>query len=106
MKKAFRLDKGNAMLLGVCGGIADLTGFNVTLVRIAAVFVTLLGAFPWTLLAYGVVAWIAAPKQSSPDQRFEGSVPATGRGAGLRAEADAYVDNANHGLARQIDALR
>jgi len=58
----FYLDKQNAKWMGVCAGIADYTGINVLWVRIAAVLVTLMGAFPWTLIAYGLTAWLAEPK--------------------------------------------
>lgn len=57
----FRLKTRDAKLKGVCAGVADYTGFDVTLVRIGLVVVTLLGAFPWTLLLYGLTAWIAKP---------------------------------------------
>jgi phage shock protein C len=50
--------------MGVCSGIADYTGIDVTWVRVGAVLVTLMGAFPWTLIAYGVVAYFAENKPS------------------------------------------
>ena len=56
----FYLDKQNKKWLGVCSGIADYTGLDVTLVRIGLVVLTLLGGFPWTLIAYWVAAWMAA----------------------------------------------
>ncbi len=39
----FRLGKGNAKLMGVCSGIADYLGWDVTLVRVAWVVATLVG---------------------------------------------------------------
>jgi phage shock protein C len=60
----YYLDKKNAKWLGVCAGIANYTGVDVTWVRVGAILVTLLGAFPWTLIAYGVTAWMA---QSQPE---------------------------------------
>src|SRR5690242_15527425 len=60
--KSFYLDKSNGKLMGVCAGIADYTGWDATLIRIGLVLVTLLGCFPWTLIAYGVVAWVAKPR--------------------------------------------
>ena len=58
----FYLDKQNAKWRGVCAGISDYTGVDVTWVRVGLVLLTLLGGFPWTLVAYGVTAWVANPK--------------------------------------------
>ena len=58
----FYLDKRNARLLGVCSGIADYTGIEVTWVRVGVVLLTIIGGFPWTLLAYFITAWIADNK--------------------------------------------
>lgn len=56
--KNFRLDKANAKLWGVCGGIANYFGIDVTLVRIGFVAGTLIG-FGSLLLVYLAVALIA-----------------------------------------------
>lgn len=112
---AFRLDKSNAKLLGVCAGIANRFGWDATFVRIGAVVVTLLGAFPWTLLAYGGAAWYAGRKA-----RVAGAADSLGTArtstydlhrdltdADRRmAEVDAYVATADNRLAREIDQLR
>jgi phage shock protein C len=58
----FYLDKQNGKWLGVCSGIADYTGIDVTLVRVGMVILTVVGGFPWTLIAYGLVAWMADSK--------------------------------------------
>lgn len=58
----YYLDKQNAKWLGVCSGLADYTGVDVTWVRVGAVVLTLAGGFPWTILAYWLVAWMANPK--------------------------------------------
>jgi len=65
----FYLDKKNKKWSGVCAGIADYTGISVTWVRIAAVTVTLFGAFPWTLIAYWIAAWSASNK---PEEHYVG----------------------------------
>jgi phage shock protein C len=54
----FRLDKANGKLMGVCAGIADYFGLDVTLVRIAWVVGTLLGVGSLILvyLAIGLIA--------------------------------------------------
>ena len=47
------------MLGGVCSGLADYAGMDVTLVRVLTVLATVLG-FGSVLVAY-VVAWILVP---------------------------------------------
>src|SRR3954470_17883701 len=59
MKKRFYLDKTNGRIFGVCAGIARHMGWDPTFVRVGVVLVTLLGAFPWTLIAYAVTAMVA-----------------------------------------------
>lgn len=54
----FRLDKSNAKLWGVCGGIANYFAFDPTLVRIAFVVGTLIG-FGSLILVYAAIALIA-----------------------------------------------
>lgn len=110
MKKKFRLDKRNAVFLGVCSGIADYTGLNATFLRIGAIVVTILGAFPWTFLAYGVAAWLAKPEGWRSQV---GSRRASLRNVETRedldrrlAEVDSYVAGSNSSLAREIDSLR
>ena len=88
MKKRFYLDKANGRIFGVCSGIARHMGWDPTFVRVGVVLVTLLGAFPWTLVAYGAAALIGKNR------------PAPGYG-------DAYGDEAMleelHDLARRLD---
>ena len=59
----FYLDKQNAKWKGVCAGIADYTGVDALFVRVGMVVLTLAGGFPWTLLAYWMVAWMGHAKQ-------------------------------------------
>lgn len=54
----FRLNKSNGKFLGVCAGMADYFGVDVTLVRIAWVVATLLG-FGSLVLVYLAIALIA-----------------------------------------------
>lgn len=56
---AFRLDRGNAKLMGVCAGVGAATGFDPLLVRMAA-FIALLAFGPVIALAYFVTAWAAS----------------------------------------------
>jgi phage shock protein C len=58
----FYLDKTNGKWLGVCAGIADYTGVEVLWVRVGTVILTLAGGFPWTLIAYCMLAWLADNK--------------------------------------------
>lgn len=62
LRTKYYLDKQNSKWLGVCSGLADYTGVDVTWVRVGAVVLTLAGGFPWTILAYWLVAWMASPK--------------------------------------------
>jgi phage shock protein C len=41
MTRTFTLNKANGKLMGVCAGLADSTGFDVTVVRLLLVAVTL-----------------------------------------------------------------
>jgi phage shock protein C len=115
VKKRFYLDKTNGMAMGVCSGLANYIGVDVTFVRIAAVLLTAFGAAPWTLIAYGIAAWVAkpaligdrsgpelgAPRGSTHDYRAH----ATDLDRRL-AEVDTYVATTDHRLAREIDELR
>ncbi|WP_324826850.1 PspC domain-containing protein [Qipengyuania zhejiangensis] len=56
--KAFRLDRANGKMLGVCAGIARYFGIDTTLVRIGFVLGTLLG-FGSFILIYLAIALIA-----------------------------------------------
>ncbi|RJF91018.1 envelope stress response membrane protein PspC [Sphingomonas cavernae] len=119
----FYLDKQNAKWLGVCSGIADYTGVDVTWVRIGTVLLTLAGGFPWTLIAYWVAAWVANPKpmglyESPEDAKFWQGVrqsPArTTRDVRAKfrdidrrlADVELYYTSRNTRLADEIDSLR
>lgn len=58
MSARFALDKHRAKIMGVCAGFANYTGVDVTIVRIAAVVLTLLGVGSTTLL-YLIVGLLA-----------------------------------------------
>ena len=119
----FYLDKRNKKWLGVCSGIADYTGLDVTLIRIGAVLLTVLGS-GMTIIAYMVAAWLAPSKpreldQESPEQaKFWQGVRAsparTVRDVRSRfrdidrrlADVETYVTSSNSRLAREIEQLR
>ena len=70
----FYLDKQNAKFKGVCAGVADYTGFDVTLVRVAFV-VLALTTHLFVLGAYVLAAWLAPVKpiglyQDEGDAKF------------------------------------
>ena len=119
----FYLDKLNAKWSGVCAGIADYTGLDVTLIRVAVVILTFLTG-PWTLPAYLVTAWLAPRKpielyeRSTEDQKFWQGVrsnPArTVRDVRSRfrdldrrlADIETYVTSSNSRLSQEIEQLR
>jgi phage shock protein C len=120
----FYLDKQNAKWKGVCAGIADYTGIDVTIIRIGLVVLTFVGGFPWTLIAYWLTTWMAPVKPSelayeTPEQaKFWQGVRAsprrTVRDVRSRfrdidrrlADVEAYVTSSNSRLAREIEQLR
>jgi len=123
LRTKFYLDKENGKWAGVCAGIADYTGLDVTLVRIGFVLGTFLGS-GMLLLAYFIIAWMAPTKPSdlydqSPDQKkFWQGVRAnprrTTRDVRSRfrdidrrlADVEAFVTSSNNRLAREIEQLR
>ena len=119
----FYLDKRNKKWLGVCSGIADYTGLDVTLIRIGAVLLTVLASGMF-VVAYLIAAWMAPTKpselvQESPEQtKFWQGVRAsparTVRDVRSRfrdidrrlADVETYVTSSNSRLAREIEQLR
>ena len=57
-RRGFHLDKANAKFMGVCSGIADYFGWDVTLVRIGFVAGTLIG-FGSLLILYLAIGLLA-----------------------------------------------
>jgi phage shock protein PspC (stress-responsive transcriptional regulator) len=62
MKKLYRLEK-NKLIAGICAGIADAYNLDPTVVRLAAVFLTILTAF-WPGVITYLVAWYLLPEKS------------------------------------------
>ena len=109
----FHLDKANGKVFGVCSGIAAMTGWDVTLVRVATAVIAI--AFPWTIVAYVVAAVVA--KDGRPAWQREGfgpparvtraDVKAAMTGLDRRlAEVETYVTTGNSSLEREIESLR
>lgn len=120
----FYLDRDNRKWSGVCAGIADYTGLDVTVVRIGVVILTIMGGFPWTLVAYWIAAAMAPKK---PRQLSEESPEKTKFWQGVRAsprrtirdvrssfrdidrrlvDIETYVTSPNAQLSREIEQLR
>jgi phage shock protein PspC (stress-responsive transcriptional regulator) len=60
---ARRLVRKNAILAGVCGGIADSFGWNPTVVRVLYVVISTLSVAIPGILIY-VVLWVVIPKDA------------------------------------------
>jgi phage shock protein C len=121
-RTSFYLDKTNAKWLGVCSGIADYTGFDITIVRIATVVLTMM-TFPTFLFVYILAAWMAPVKptglyENAEDAKFwQGvrqspsrstrDVRAKFRDIDRRlADVETYYTSRNSSLANEIDSLR
>jgi phage shock protein C len=113
--RKFYLNRRNGKVMGVCAGVADYSGWDVTLIRVALVVVTLAGVFPWTVIAYFAAAFIA--KNLPAGAEGEGDVPRLKTStAALReqmrdidhrmAEVESFVTSPNARLAQEIDSLR
>jgi phage shock protein C len=119
----FYRDKRNGKIMGICAGIADYTGFDVSLVRIcmiAALFLSSGSIIP----VYFIAGWVAPAKPREfdyadrEDARFWQGVRAsparTARDIRSRfrdldrrlADIESYVTSENRTLAREIDQLR
>ena len=119
----FYKDKRNGKVMGVCAGIADYTGLDVTIVRIAFVVALLMSSFS-ILPVYFIAGWIAddTPREvaleSTDERRFWQGVrqsPArTARDIRARfreidrrlADVESYTLSANRSLANEIERLR
>ena len=113
--RKFYLNRRQGKVMGVCAGISDYTGVDVTLVRVAAVLVTLFGAFPWTVIAYFVAALIGKNLPTGNARDAERPLLNTTtaelrdsmRGIDHRmAEVESFVTSPNARLAQEIDSLR
>jgi len=119
----FYRDKRNGRCMGVCAGIADYTGFDVTLVRVcflAALFMSGGGILPF----YFIVGWLSPRKPvelqrvDRQEQKFWQGVRASPTRAArdIRsrfkdidrrlADIESYVTTENRSLAREIEQLR
>ena len=112
-RRTFSVDRANGKLLGVCAGLSNHTGIDVTLIRVGMVIVTL-ALMPWPLIAYGAVAWFAG-RRSRTQATAEVAMPRTStfemresmRDIDRRmAEVETFVTSSNSRLAQEIESLR
>ena len=112
--RAFRIDRANGKLLGVCAGIANQTGWDPTFVRVGVVLLALIGPFPWTIIPYVLVGLLAPRKGAFERNDHERPLPRATEEvraelhemARRRAEVETYVAGAEGSLAREIEKLR
>jgi phage shock protein C len=118
----FYLDKQNKKFLGVCAGVADYTGIDVTVVRVGTVILALITS-GWVIPAYFITAWLAPSKpfglyddaedakfwqgvRSNPS-RSASEVRSKFRDLDRRlADIETLYTSRNTRLADEIDALR
>jgi phage shock protein C len=116
MRKRFVLDKANGKLMGVCAGFARMTGWDVTLVRVAMV-VTALIVHPLVVVYFvaGLVAAKADPRVRYDDEEAPAPRPRMSTYDMKRtmgdydrrlAEIDSCMASAESPLAREIEKLR
>ncbi len=119
----FYRDKRNGKLFGVCAGIADYTGFDVSLIRVcflAAMFMSGGGVLPF----YFIAAMVTPTKphaldlKDTEDRQFWQGVRASPARAArdIRsrfkdidrrlADIESYVTTENRSLAKEIEQLR
>ena len=119
----FYKDKKNGKVLGVCAGLADYTGVDVTLMRIMMLFAIIISSGSAFLL-YFLAGIIAEDKpaelayENEADRQFWRQVRAspTKSAKAIHAEfraidrrladIESYVTSENRVLARQIDELK
>ena len=118
----FYRDKRNGKLFGVCAGIADYTGFDVSLVRVcflAALFMSGGGVLPFYFIAAMVTPTkpVSLERADVEERQFWQGVRASPARAArdIRsrlkdidrrlADIESYVTTENRTLAREIDAL-
>jgi phage shock protein C len=65
MTKQLTRSRDDRWIAGVCGGIADYTGIDATVVRLVLVVCTILGA--GSLVIGYVVAWVLMPQRDLHD---------------------------------------
>jgi phage shock protein C len=108
--KGFEVDRSEGKLLGVCAGLANRTGLDVTIIRVAVVLAALIGSFFWVAVLYGVVAFVGSQGGKLMRSRREAQsdeVRERIRNHDLRMRSiETYTSSSNSRLAREIEELR
>jgi phage shock protein C len=111
------LDRANGKIFGVCSGLAATTGIDATILRIGFVVATVVGGFPWTLIAYVAAAMIGKERGATLFERggesfrrprlSTAALKSEMRDVDLRlAEVETFVTSRNTSLEREIESLR
>ncbi|MBT8080646.1 MAG: envelope stress response membrane protein PspC [Gammaproteobacteria bacterium] len=70
-RRRFYRNRDKAWIAGVCAGLADYFGFNIRVTRILA-FISLLMAFPITVLVYiGAVLLFPSRREEPPQPEYD-----------------------------------
>ena len=119
----FYRDTVNGKVMGICAGIADYTGLDVTLIRIMMLAAILLGSGS-PIMLYFIAGWVTPKKPhgleyvDDEDRRFWQGVRAspTRSARDIRsrmrdidrrlADIESYVTTENRSLANEIERLR
>lgn len=126
-KTSFYVDKRHKKITGVCAGLSEYFGWDVTLIRVGAIGGMFL-AGPFVPVAYALASWIAPARpveverefgrQDRDEKEFWRSVRsnprATARSVRARfrdierrlAHSEAYLTSPDKRLEREIDQLR
>lgn len=118
----FYTDKPNGKWMGVCAGIADYTGIDVTVIRVGLVVLTF-AVSGLTFIAYIAAGMLAPPKPSDlydtpEDQKFWQGVRSNPKRSTAEvrskfreldrrlADIETHYTSRNTRLAEEIEALR
>ena len=120
----FYLDKRNGKFMGVCAGISDYTGIDVTFVRVGVVLLTIFATGGLGFIAYLALGFLGNQKpheldyEDREDRKFWQKVRAR-PGASIRdvrssfrdidrrlADVEMHITSQNRRLADEIEALR
>jgi phage shock protein C len=116
-RKPFSVNKADGKVLGVCAGIADHFGLDVSLVRVGMALAVLM-TFPMMLVVYFIMGMVASETERrgrrtapTPPRRMDApTAEATRqrmRDIDARMQAiETHVTSTNNALAREIDELR
>ncbi len=123
VRTQFYRDKANGKVLGVCAGIADYTGYDVTLIRVA-MLVLIVGLSVGSLIPVYFIAGMIAPEKprdlydTPDDQKFWQGVRTNTRRTTTEvrskfreldrrlADIETHYTSRNTRLADEIEALR